>query len=84
MRIHQDPPPRHGRGASPSDARPVHGIRREVKDPVRCSLVLPRARLEQVAHDRDPPGAAHALGRLQGVREAEDAMPAGDQNLDQR
>jgi hypothetical protein len=58
-------------------------VRWKVKDPVSGGLVLPRTRLEQVAHDGDPSGAAHALGRLQGIRETEHLMATGDQNFDQ-
>jgi hypothetical protein len=70
-------------GASSSQARPTHGVRWNVKDPISGGLVLPRPRLEKVAHDGDPSGAAHAFGRLQGIRQTEDLMATGDQKLDQ-
>ena len=66
-----------------SHTRSIHGVRWKVKDPVSCGLVLPWSGLEQVAHDGDPARAAHALGRLQGIRETEDSMATGDQNPDQ-
>jgi hypothetical protein len=61
----------------------MHGVRWNVKDPVSGGLVLPRTRLEQVAHDGDPSRAPHALGCLQRIRETKYSMATGDQNLDQ-
>jgi hypothetical protein len=59
-------------------------MRWNMKDPVSRGLVLPRTRLEQVAHDGYRSGPTHALSRLHGVRETEYWMATGHEDLDQR
>jgi hypothetical protein len=54
-----------------------------MEDPISRGLVLPPARLEQVADYRDRSGIAHALRRLQGAGETEHAMTAAYQDPDQ-
>jgi hypothetical protein len=58
-------------------------MRRQMKDPVRRRLVLPHARLEQIAHDRYRSCTTYAVRRLRGSRETEDPMAAGFEHLDQ-
>ena len=62
---------------------PYSAVRRKMKDPVSRRLVLPPARLEQIAHHGHRAGATHALRSLRGSRETEHLMAPGDEELDQ-
>jgi hypothetical protein len=52
-----------------------------VEHPIRGCLVLPLTRLEQVAHHSDGAGQSHLRGCLNGLREANDLMAAGHEQL---
>ena len=68
VRIHQHRA-RVMRGAArPSHARPIHGVRWKVKDPVRCGLVLPRTRLEQVPMTGPPARRTRSAASRESVR----------------
>jgi hypothetical protein len=54
-----------------------------VKDPVSRGLVLPFARHQQIAHDRDRPGPTHTLCRRHGRRKAEHLMATRHEDPDQ-
>ena len=58
-------------------------MRRKVKHPVRRCLVLPLPGLQQVAHDRDCPSPAHAVGRRQRSGQAEHLVSPGNEDFHQ-
>jgi hypothetical protein len=53
-----------------------------VKDPVSRRLVLPWARLQQVADDGCCTGTTHALDCFEGSRETEHSAATGHEDLD--
>ena len=54
-----------------------------MEDPVSRHLVLPLARLEQVAHHGHRSRTPHALRSLRALRETEHLVAARDEDLDQ-
>jgi hypothetical protein len=54
-----------------------------MKDPIGRGLVLPLARLEQIAHHGHSSGTTHALSRFDRLGETEHPMSTGHEDLHQ-